>query len=84
MQSKLNPLTISQDIWQNWHWKSDSRYYKVLLHKDLFGNWVLSKEWGGLNNHINGGKSEVINIKDLDNLIENINNIRKTRCYKLI
>jgi hypothetical protein len=84
MQNKLKPLVTNEDIWQKWHWKSDTRYYKVLLHQDLFGNWVLSKEWGGLNNHINGGKSELTDIAQADKTIQAIDKKRKTRGYSLI
>ncbi len=27
------------------------RYYNAYLDRDLFGHWVLTKAWGGINNH---------------------------------
>jgi hypothetical protein len=57
----------------------------VLLHQDLFGNWILSKEWGGLNNHLNGGKSEIIeDIDMIDKIIKTFDKKRLSRGYKFI
>ena len=27
-------------------WQKGTRYYEVLLHRDLWGDWVLTRVWG--------------------------------------
>lgn len=69
----------------SWYWQSDTRYYRVTLQKNLFGNWILIKSWGGLNNHLNGGTSCLIqNINDLDQIIASIDATRRKHSYKYI
>jgi predicted DNA-binding WGR domain protein len=36
--------------------KLDTRYYKIILQKDLFGDWLVIRKWGGLKNNRRGGK----------------------------
>jgi predicted DNA-binding WGR domain protein len=28
-------------------WERHTRYYEAYLHQDLWGNWVLTRIWGG-------------------------------------
>ncbi len=39
---------IDLEHWQTQHWyKSENRrFYRVELHQDLFGNWLLTRTWG--------------------------------------
>ena len=32
--------------WSHQRWEKDSRYYEILLHQDLWGDWVLTRIWG--------------------------------------
>ena len=32
--------------WSHERWEKGSRYYEVLLHQDLWGDWVLTRIWG--------------------------------------
>lgn len=34
--------------WQQQLWRKGDRYYQCRLEQDLFGNWLLIREWGGL------------------------------------
>jgi WGR domain-containing protein len=33
--------------WQRLRWEKGRRYYEVHLHQDLWGQWVLTRCWGG-------------------------------------
>jgi hypothetical protein len=32
--------------WSHQRWEKGSRYYDILLHQDLWGDWVLTRIWG--------------------------------------
>jgi predicted DNA-binding WGR domain protein len=34
------------DLWTRCSWQKGLRYYEVLLHQDLWGDWVLTRIWG--------------------------------------
>ena len=36
-------------ISQRWERTTDGRYYEARLSTDLFGDWVVTKNWGGIN-----------------------------------
>ena len=36
-------------IHYRWENHQTNRYYRVLLAQDLFGQWLLTKIWGGIN-----------------------------------
>lgn len=36
-------------IHYRWENRQTNRYYRVLLAQDLFGQWLLTKIWGGIN-----------------------------------
>lgn len=41
-------------------WKrGDGRWYRCELRQDLFGNWVLVREWGGVKSGKRGSKETV-------------------------
>jgi predicted DNA-binding WGR domain protein len=46
------------------------RYYQIVICRDLFGNWILQKEWGRLGNQ--GDTSEAI-FDDLKSLLASLN-----------
>ena len=60
------------------------RYYQVMLAKDLFGDWVITKAWGSLHT-ANGRKLHVAcsSYEEGLKLLEAIDQIRKRRGYKL-
>lgn len=69
---------------RKWYWESGSRYYFVMAHADLFGNLVVTKQWGGLNNRLNGFKSEVVEKDKLEIVLKNIHSKRVKRDYVLM
>ena len=38
-------LPVAIEIRQRW--ERHTRYYEAYLHQDLWGNWVLTRVWGG-------------------------------------
>jgi hypothetical protein len=69
---------------RKWYWESGDRYYFVMAHTDLFGNVVITKQWGGLNNNLNGSKTELVEDDNLDKVIKDIHSKRTKRDYVLI
>lgn len=68
-----------------WEHPEKKRYYVARLQKDLLGDWVVTKIWGGLGSA--GGR--VVHIlceseKDGVFLIEKISKVRSRRGYVLI
>jgi hypothetical protein len=67
-----------------WEHHQKQRYYRVLLIQDLFGDWVITKIWGGINQssgrivHLSCPSYETANI-----MIEQISKIREKRGYVL-
>jgi predicted DNA-binding WGR domain protein len=39
------------------YWTTDTRYYRALLQRDLFGMIVMSTCWGGRQNRLGGVKT---------------------------
>lgn len=44
--------------WSKHRWESDTRYYEVLLHQDLWHNWIVTRIWGGRNTRLGRFKSD--------------------------
>jgi hypothetical protein len=30
-------------------WETKDRFYEIWIDKDLFGDWIITRHWGGLN-----------------------------------
>ncbi|MEH6627882.1 MAG: WGR domain-containing protein [Motiliproteus sp.] len=41
-------------------WRKQEHYFIVRLSQDLFGDWVVIRSWGNLNNNLGGCKQDVI------------------------
>ena len=67
-----------------WEHAEKKRYYHVILNQDLFGDWVITKAWGGINQatgritHSPCHSSEKARL-----LIKKITKIREKRGYLL-
>lgn len=60
------------------------RYYRVILAQDLFGDWVVTRIWGGIGNAT--GRITHIPCPTYDDallLIQKIAKLRKRRGYQL-
>jgi len=58
------------------------RYYAVYLDTDLFGHWVLTKAWGGLNSHRGQVRKDCVASKEAGlQAILDLDKRRKKRGY---
>jgi hypothetical protein len=67
-----------------WENPENKRYYRILFARDLFGEWVITKIWGGLSA---GGGMKNVPCVDYDEgirLIEKIKEMRLKRGYQLV
>ena len=58
-------------------WINDSRYYTVRLQKNLFNEWSVLQEWGGLTNR--KGNFTIKNFDNFQNAIDYTFKIAKKR-----
>jgi len=58
------------------------RYYNAYLDRDLFGHWVLTKAWGGINSHRGHGRKVCVASREAGlQAIQALNKRRKKRGY---
>lgn len=69
-----------------YYWrKGETRYYKVIIQKDLLGDWCLTKIWGGLQNKLGNYENVTLFTKEaINNYLQDIFIRRNKRGYKLI
>ncbi|MCW8886619.1 MAG: WGR domain-containing protein [Motiliproteus sp.] len=64
-------------------WRKQQHYFRVRLSQDLFGDWVVVRSWGNLNNNLCGCKQDVVNAYPLAlELVEQIRRRQLTRGYQ--
>jgi len=44
-------------LWQLKIWQSETRYYRAEIKQDIFGSWILERQWSGL--WQKGGRSTI-------------------------
>lgn len=72
-------------IHYRWINREKHRYYKILFAKDLFGDWVVTKAWGSINQSRGGTKQVAcFSYEEGMKLINKISIVRKRRGYELI
>jgi hypothetical protein len=61
-----------------------NRYYRLILSQDLFGDWVVTRVWGGIGK-ANGRIMHVLcsSYEEATILIRNIVKIKKRKGYEL-
>lgn len=71
-----------ESLFMRWKHHEKKRYYQVFLSRDLLGDWVLTKSWGGLTTS-NGRVTHVAchSIDEAKVLIEKISRTRARRGY---
>lgn len=78
----LSIMTMIHHRWENFEKR---RYYRVIFTRDLFGDWVITKIWGGLNKSGGGSKHlACTNYEEGIKIIEKITQMRIKRGYHLI
>jgi hypothetical protein len=65
------------------HWETGTRYYSAHLVKDLFGEWIVDRYWGGrFNNHRRWKAQRCCSYQDGVIKIETLGKIRKKHQYR--
>ncbi|AIL66141.1 hypothetical protein NOVO_09160 (plasmid) [Rickettsiales bacterium Ac37b] len=62
---------------------SNNRYYNLYIHYNLFGELIITKNWGGLFNKRGGAKSEYTLPSNLPSTLKSIINTRLKHGYSL-
>jgi len=60
------------------------RFYKVFVGQDLFGDMVLIRQWGSLDNRQGNCQQSIISLSELIPLVSGIVKEREKRGYVLI
>jgi predicted DNA-binding WGR domain protein len=69
-------------VWIN---EEKSRYYKIILQKDMLGDLILTSVWGGIYSNLGNYKHTLFyNINDADNFINQMMTHRSKRGYILL
>jgi hypothetical protein len=45
--------------------ETETKYYKIYIHKDLFGNTIFTRSWGGKKNRRSGYKSQIMENQEM-------------------
>lgn len=74
-----NNMTLAQPqtISIRWEHPSKQRYYHVLVAQDLFGDWVITKAWGGISQ--SSGRITHLFCTSSDSAFDILKKIIKTR-----
>ena len=66
-------------------WETDTRYYAVRIQRDLFGDLILTRYWGGKDSHRGGEKREPCVSEDFAyDRLEKIKKDRQRHGYNLV
>ncbi|MEM9817193.1 MAG: hypothetical protein AAF827_12425 [Cyanobacteria bacterium P01_D01_bin.6] len=57
----LPHYTVDQWLQRSWQRPTDGRRYRVELSQNLFGEWVLIREWWGVASKRRGSKKQGVN-----------------------
>jgi hypothetical protein len=73
------------DNWDNWDWRSNNRYYKLSLSQNLFSEWIIMKQWGGLKTRIQGTKTIYCkSVDEIKKVFKDTHKRRLARGYALV
>jgi hypothetical protein len=76
--------TINDWVTHHWYKASNHRYYRVELHQDLFGQWMLTCTWGSA---LKLGRQTETPLDSLEHgyhLLQSIGRVRQRRQYRRI
>lgn len=64
-------------------WTKDTRFYEIHLHRDLWGTWILTRVWGG----IDSARGRVVHTPystrdECEREILNVERCRRRRGYR--
>jgi hypothetical protein len=82
MDINKNPTSAQELPSFRWEHPDKKRYYKLILSRDLLGDWVVTRVWGGLN-QATGRISHIPcpTYNDAIKLMEKISKTRTNRGY---
>jgi predicted DNA-binding WGR domain protein len=68
-----------------WINQEKARYYKIILHRDILNDWILTCAWGSKNSRLgNHSHTKINNKNDAELFIKNMIIKRKKRGYELM
>ena len=62
-------------------WETPTRYYATYAHLDLFGHWVLHKQWGGKGSRLGGTRVVAVGVVSIAIAIAQIEKQRARSGY---
>jgi len=63
-------------------WETETKYYNIFLTKDLFGEWILDRHWGGKIDRRRGDTVTCCNsYRDALKKLKKLRTVRKKRGY---
>lgn len=72
------------DQWKSASWRRGDRYYHCELRQDLFGNWLVVRQWGGVSSGKWGAKEMLCtNYAEAEALFRTVAKRREKREYVL-
>jgi hypothetical protein len=78
-------MMVKAMIHQRWENPINQRYYRVIFSRDLLGDWVVTKIWGGSNRAGSGTKNiPCVSYEDGMKLISKIADTRLKRGYQAV
>lgn len=79
---KMSPYLSHQ--WKCARWRRGDRHYRCELVQDLFGNWLVVRQWGGVSGK--GGAKETVckSYAEAEALFEAVAKRREKRGYSLV
>jgi len=80
LQEKMPMPRYVFDQWQQQYWKRGDRYYCCRLAQDLFGNWLLVREWGGFTSGKRGAQEHLC--ENYEAGLSLLKTIAKRRCWR--
>jgi predicted DNA-binding WGR domain protein len=67
--------------WASFQWTKNTRFYRIILHQDLFGDWILTRAWGRIGTKQGGAKEHPTSYERGRELLARLARIRKYRGY---
>ena len=65
-------------------WETETRYYATFAHPDLFGEWVLHKQWGGKGTRLGGTRVVAVGTASIAQAMAVIERQRARAGYSLV
>jgi len=71
--------------WTRKRWEKDTRYYEALVHQDLWGNWVITRNWGRIGSKLGQIRhTPCTSYADVQKELKAIEKRRQSRHYQLV